>query len=163
MISVLKSGPVLYCNPTKCRGGNFSPERFSNFKFIDLALVSNCMERTRFSFHQEESYQKFKTCLVSPKRLIYLFNSEIRNTFMLFSPFCMNLKNKALMNRWVTSHLLNFDGDITISFGAWFINMLRRAFLFFRLVSRRKSELVACILMCLNENIQTSSSILMRS
>jgi hypothetical protein len=58
MIEIPDSGTCALLQPFHVsRGKVFVHERFDNFKFIDLDLVSHCIERTRFPVPSDKSYQ----------------------------------------------------------------------------------------------------------
>lgn len=58
MIEIPESGTCSLLQPYHvCRSKLFVRERFDNFEFIDLDLVTNCIERTRFPVPEKEEYQ----------------------------------------------------------------------------------------------------------
>ena len=58
MVELSENGTCSLLQPYHvCRSKLFVRERFDNFEFIDLDLVTNCIERTRFPVPEKEEYQ----------------------------------------------------------------------------------------------------------
>ena len=59
MVEISDSGSCATLQPYHVsRGKLFVRERFENFNFLDIELIEECIERTRFPIITDDSYQK---------------------------------------------------------------------------------------------------------
>jgi hypothetical protein len=101
MIHIPETGTCPLLQPYHVSSGKlFVRERFDNFEFVDLDLVTDCIENKLFPVPEEQSHQKNNDLAGLVRAADLIGQLRDLSIFTKFLHFFTNVRNWSLIKQW---------------------------------------------------------------